>query len=175
MKLNIGLLVQGSLMIRTLTFLLINSVTGAIIEEKEADLQIGGLATVDFETTSGPDFYICIKQKGGGVLTSYTAQTFSFVPVLNINLKDAANKVYGDNQIEIAPGVFALYNGDLFGDDLENGVSAYGDGVLDGSDSTKFINPDPVTGLLPNTMSYADFVLNCQNSVYSQAPTFSAA
>lgn len=175
MKINLAFFVQGTLMRRFLTFSLINSVTGAVIETVDAWHELGGLAIVNFQSTSVPDFYILIQQKGGGVLASYTGQTYSFAPELNINLKDSASKVYGDNQVLIAEGVYALYNGDLFGDDLQNNVSQFSDGVFDMSDSTAFINPNPLTGQVANTVSYGDFIKNCENNIFVQSPEFQAA
>jgi hypothetical protein len=96
--------------------------------------------------------YLCISHRN-------TIQTWSANPVLlsnqfNYDFTTAASQAFGDNQIEVEPGVFALYTGDIDQDgfidsfdfplldtDIFNGANGYymttdlnGDGFVDSFD-----------------------------------------
>lgn len=95
------------------------------------------------EAANGQSFYIVVQHRNG-------LETWSSAPVLIgsntvYDFSTAATQAYGDNQIEVAPGVFALYSGDIQKDggidvsdylvmepDIINGNTGYLDTDLNG-------------------------------------------
>ena len=136
----------------TVTVELHDATTFALIDSKVAVLSTSGLASATF-TQAAASYYIAIKHRN-------TIQTWTANPVactVSTALYDfstAANKAFGDNQIEVSTGVWAMYTGDMDQDDFidgndfpyydvdsfngVNGVYANtdldGDGFVDGND-----------------------------------------
>jgi uncharacterized protein (TIGR02145 family) len=76
-------------------------------------LATNGTATAEFDATSFTEsqYYIALKHKN-------TIKTWSAIPVAITNyttydFTTAASLAYGNNQIEVAPGVYAIYSGDM--------------------------------------------------------------
>ncbi|WP_395655410.1 FG-GAP-like repeat-containing protein [Flavobacterium sp.] len=76
-------------------------------------LTINGAATVQFDTTllTESHYYLAIQHKN-------TIKTWSATPVAITNgttydFTTAASQAYGNNQIEVAPGIYAIYSGDM--------------------------------------------------------------
>jgi hypothetical protein len=115
-------------------------------------LNTNGSCTVTIPSSLNDSYYIVIKHRN-------SIQTWSEIPLgftnspINYDFSIAASKAFGDNQIEVSPGVYALFVGDVNQDevidlsdlvemdtDLTNGTVAYvvydlnGDGVVDLSD-----------------------------------------
>jgi len=87
----------------------------AVISESKQILNTNG--TVTFSGTASADmaYYIVIKSRNA-------VETWSKDPVMltgNItyDFSTGTNKAYGDNLISVEPGVYALYSGDLNGDE----------------------------------------------------------
>ena len=122
-------------------------VTTALVDSKQAVLHTDGTVSTTFTQLAG-DFYITILHRN-------SIQTWSADPVacsFNSALYDfttAANRAMGDNQVEIEPGIWALYTGDLNQDDFIDGndfpqydsESASG-GLFDGIYTTTDMNGD---------------------------------
>jgi uncharacterized protein (TIGR02145 family) len=76
-------------------------------------LATNGTATAEFDTTllNESHYYLAIQHKNA-------IKTWSATPVAIINgttydFTTAASQAYGNNQIEVAPGVYAIYSGDM--------------------------------------------------------------
>ena len=136
----------------TITVELHDPETFILIDTKEAVLQITGIVSVTFVQPPGL-YYIAIKHRN-------TIQTWSADPVMCTgatalyNFTTAAAKAFGNNEIEVEPGIWAFYTGDInqdefidgndfpdFDNDSFNGVSGEykatdmnGDGFVDGND-----------------------------------------
>jgi hypothetical protein len=132
--------------------------TYQLVDAQWAILNTDGTATVPFTQSAG-DYYIAIKHRN-------TVQTWSAAPVAlsdTAPLYDftiASDKAYGDNQVQVEPGVWAFFTGDLnqddfidghdfpaFDTDSFNGVAQVyvatdmnGDGFVDGNDFPVFDN-----------------------------------
>ena len=120
-------------------------------------LQTDGIFAGTFpNATLGHEYYLVIKHRN-------SIETWSANPVLlsnqfNYDFTTAATQAYGDNQVEVEPGVFAIYTGDMNQDgfvdsfdfptldtDIFNGVSSMyvntdlnGDGFVDSFDFPLF-------------------------------------
>jgi uncharacterized protein (TIGR02145 family) len=76
-------------------------------------LATNGTATAEFDTTllTESHYYLAIQHKN-------TIKTWSATPVAITNgttydFTTAASQAYGNNQIEVAPGIYAIYSGDM--------------------------------------------------------------
>ena len=132
--------------------------TYEMIDTKKAVLHADGTASVPFTQSAGL-YYIAIKHRN-------TVQTWSANPIAcsdNTALYDfttAPDKAYGNNQVQVEPGVWAFFTGDMnqdefidgndfppFDADSYNGVNTVyvatdlnGDGFVDGNDFPVFDN-----------------------------------
>ncbi|MEO6488547.1 MAG: endonuclease [Ferruginibacter sp.] len=132
--------------------------TFALIDSKKSVLQTNGLVSATF-TQPAALYYISVIHRN--VIQTWTANPVSCS--LSTPLYDfttAANKAYADNQVEVEPGVWAFYTGDLNQDGfidandfplydadsflgvsgLYNGTDFNGDGFVDGNDFPVYDN-----------------------------------
>ena len=142
----------------SITVELHNPTTFALVNSKIAVLLTNGMVSATFTQPVG-SYYIAIKHRN-------TIQTWSADPVgctFNTALYDftmGENRAYGNNQVEVEPGVWAFFTGDLNQDDFIDGndfpdfdndsfngvVGEYkatdmnGDGFVDGNDFPVFDN-----------------------------------
>jgi hypothetical protein len=133
-----------------------DATTFAKIDSRRAILTTGGMVSTGFFQPAG-NYHIAIKHRN-------TLQTWTKSPVALsaatplYNFSTAANKAYGDNQVQVQAGVWAFFTGDLnqdefvdgndfpaFDTDSFNGVNTVyvstdmnGDGFVDGNDFPVF-------------------------------------
>lgn len=93
-------------------------------------IETNGNVTVNLPyALMGQSYYVVIKHRSTLETWSSAPQTLSSASV-NYDFSTAANKAYGSNQIQLMPGIFGLYNGDI-----SNFLGAYiPDGVIDVND-----------------------------------------
>ena len=130
--------------------------TFVLIDTKKAVLFTNGTVSVTFTQPAG-SYYIAIRHRN-------TLQTWSAAPVACTvstplyNFTTAANKAYANNQVQVVPGIWAFFTGDLnqdqfidpfdfwgFDTDSQNGVQGVyvatdfnGDGFVDPFDFQVF-------------------------------------
>lgn len=121
-------------------------------------LKTDGQATCRFPSVESGSYYIVVKTGSGIQTWSATPQTVGTLPLV-YDFSSAANKAYGDNLLELQPGVFGIYSGDINQDeaidntdgvDLTNDIDnsefgikvtdLNGDGSVDNSDAPYFDN-----------------------------------
>jgi hypothetical protein len=89
--------------------------TYAMVQSVRTILNQNGTANCVFPATTG-NYYIVVKHRSA-------IQTWSALPVtvgstaVSYNFTTAANQAFGDNQIEVSTGVWALYSGDIITDE----------------------------------------------------------
>lgn len=83
----------------------------SIVQSVRTVLHQDGTATCIFPTVSG-NYFIAVKHRNG--LQTWTSDpvSFGFSPA-NYNFTTSFSQAYGDNQIEVAPGVWAFFSGDI--------------------------------------------------------------
>ena len=82
-----------------------------LLESQRGILHTDGNSTITFSNIASP-CYIVITHRNG--LQTWSANPIQFTtPTITYDFTIAANKAYGDNQLEIEPGVWAIYTGDL--------------------------------------------------------------
>ena len=140
----------------TITVELHHPTTFVLIDSKKAVLLTNGTVSVTFTQPAG-SYYIAIRHRN-------TLQTWSAAPVACTvstplyNFTTAANKAYANNQVQVVPGIWAFFTGDLnqdqfidpfdfwgFDTDSQNGVQGVyvatdfnGDGFVDPFDFQVF-------------------------------------
>ncbi len=135
-----------------------NAVNYQLVDSTSASLATNGNAFCSFSTAPSGSFYIVVKYNNA-------IQTWSSIPILvgtspvSYDFTTASSKAFGGNMVEVEPGVWAFYTGDINQDevidasdavDLLNDVSGSifgytptdlnGDGSVDNSDTPFFSN-----------------------------------
>ncbi len=82
-----------------------------IASSKKAVLHTDGTVTQIFPTLTGP-YYIVVKHRNGVETWSGDTVSVGALPT-NYDFTTSSNKAYADNMIQVDPGVWAFYNGDL--------------------------------------------------------------
>lgn len=83
----------------------------ALIDTKRVLLQTNGETQAIFNDQNGA-YYIVVTHRNG--LQTWSALPVSFnSSLIQYDFSTAANKAYGDNQVEVEPGIWALFSGDL--------------------------------------------------------------
>jgi hypothetical protein len=139
--------------------------TYALVDAQQAVLYTDGTASIPFTQSAG-SYYIVIKHRN-------TLQTWSAGPVdcsestALYNFTTAPDKAYGNNQVQVEPGVWAFFTGDLnldeyidafdysqFNDDNLAGIHGIyiatdmnGDGFVDAFDYSMF-NDNNLNGVM---------------------------
>ncbi|HNB81973.1 MAG TPA: hypothetical protein PLP14_07740, partial [Chitinophagaceae bacterium] len=141
----------------------------AMIKTTIATLKTNGTLQCNFPgSVTNTPFYIVVHHRN-------TLTTWSHAPVMMTsgvfyNFSDQASKAYGDNQLEMEPGIFAFFNGDLNQEenidlldatileaDVFDFVSGYYDSDLNGDGNTDLLDV-PILDM------------NMFNFVYAQHP-----
>lgn len=82
----------------------------ALVSSGKTILQTDGTAFYNFPSSG--TYYIVVKHRNG--LATWSANPVSMNSTsLTYDFTTAANKAYGNNQIEVSPGIWALYAGDI--------------------------------------------------------------
>jgi hypothetical protein len=127
------------------------------IIHQDGSMSIRGLGIV------GESYYITLKHRS--CLETWSAQPILIQHVTTYNFSTAAAQAFGDNQLEVESGIWAIYSGDIFQDgavdafdyllldvDLIAGASGYlstdltGDGFVDAFDYL-VLDPNLTTGI----------------------------
>ena len=151
-----------------ITIELRNATTYAVVATTQGQLQTDGTAACTFATAQTGSFYIVVKHRNA--LQTWSAAPVTLGSVSAYDFTTAANKAFGDNMKEVAPGVWALYSGDLNQDesiDISDGDNLYND-----SDNSAFgfLSTD-LNGDGSVDLSDFDFYSNnSDNSIYSNHP-----
>ena len=131
-----------------------NATTYALVATTNAILKTNGSATCTFNSNYSGSYFIAVKHRSAIETWSNSAVLFSSSPV-TYDFSNAENKAYGNNMLQVEPGIWALFNGDLNQDtlvdtqdytswesDYLNNVFGYtttdlnGDGLVDTQDYT---------------------------------------
>jgi hypothetical protein len=122
-----------------------------LVTSATARLKTNGLAVCTLSPLSG-NYYVAIEHRNS--VKTYSANPIAIASTpINYDFSNAANKAYGSNLLEIEPGIFAIYTGDLNQDgivdnsdfsiwetDANNFTSGFvitdfnGDGIVDNTD-----------------------------------------
>jgi hypothetical protein len=103
-----------------------DATTYALVDTATGILQTDGTVNVSFTSAPSGSFYVAVKARNAVQTWSAAPLTVGTTPLV-YNFTDSANKAFGDNMIEIEPGTFAFYSGDI-----NDGVTQ--DGNVDGTD-----------------------------------------
>ena len=90
---------------------LINPTSLQVVASAQGVLQTNGTAACTFSTAQSGSFYIAVKHRNA--VQTWSANPVSIGATSSYNFTTAANKAFGDNMIEVEPGVWAFYSGDI--------------------------------------------------------------
>ncbi|MBL7766814.1 MAG: hypothetical protein JNJ58_12010 [Chitinophagaceae bacterium] len=107
---NAGIPGAISTMTDTITVELREPVTMNLLRTKKGILSTTGVATLTFDYYNGPAWIVV---KGRNSVPVWSASPQNFTPHANYNFKTAASQAYGNNQIQVSPGIWAMYSGDI--------------------------------------------------------------
>lgn len=135
----------------------------AVVTSKQVLLPITGVLNTTMLTLPG-NYYLVIKHRNTIETWSSLPYQFTGSPIL-IDFSYQAQTVYGSNQVEVEPGVWAFYSGDINQDgatdafdfgllepDITNAASGYvttdlnGDGIVDAFDYL-VLDPNIISGV----------------------------
>ena len=126
------------------------------VQSSNAELQTNGLAVSTYSNLPVGNYYIVVKHRNS--ISTWSVDPIYIINNTSYDFSNAINKAYGSNMIEIEPGVFAIYTGDINQDgyidsfdfpaldaDIFSGVSGVyintdlnGDGYVDSFDFPVF-------------------------------------
>ncbi len=132
-------------------------------------LQTDGIITVTFAGAPSGSFYVAVKGSNIVQTWSATPQTVGAV-ALSYDFSSAASQAYGDNMIEMEPGVFAMYQGELIIDELVDtqDYSVWEVSYLNGDFG---VQPTDLNGDgLVDTQDYAIWEVNYLLGVFASYP-----
>lgn len=98
--------------VETLVVELIHPTTYSTIASTTAILQTNGTATATFNSAISGSYYLAVKPRNGIKTWSASPLTISSSNPL-YDFTNSATKAYGNNMMQIEPGVWAVYNGDI--------------------------------------------------------------
>jgi hypothetical protein len=84
-----------------------------IVATQKRILNTNGTSTGNFAVSG--NYYIVIKHRNG--LQTWSANPVALSGAVSYDFSNLASKAYGNNQVNLAPGIFALYSGDLVTDE----------------------------------------------------------
>lgn len=99
----------------SVTIELHHPVTFSLIQSEKAVLLKNGLVQLSYPAVSG-NYYLAVKHRNSLQTWSSAAVSFTAGLITAYNFTTASNKAYGDNMIETAPGIWAIYTGDINND-----------------------------------------------------------
>ncbi|MBK7852318.1 MAG: hypothetical protein IPJ66_14615 [Bacteroidetes bacterium] len=115
----------------TIHVCLMDALTHAVVECSEGILDVNGLLTCYFSPAlKDEDFYIRIQHRNS--IETWSSSFVEMESVTNYDFSINAAQAYGSNQVEVSPGIWALWSGDI-----TNGVSS---GIQDGQINTDDFN-----------------------------------
>ena len=142
---------------------------GTLVDTAIAALKTDGTAVATFATGAAGSFYVVVKYKNAVETWSALPQTIGLTP-LTYNFTNAANKAFGANMVQVSPGVFAIYSGDINQDtnidnldysvweeDVNNFMSGYYPTDLNGDGNV-------------DNLDYSIWETNSNNFIYSVNP-----
>lgn len=89
----------------------LSSAPYTLVSESKSMLQTNGQLIFSGTAAIGQSYYVVLKHR-------HAIETWSANPVLlsgntTYDFTTGANKAYGDNQVEVTPGIWAMYSGDI--------------------------------------------------------------
>jgi hypothetical protein len=148
----------------------LHDASGALVSSTTGMLQTNGTVSLTFAPVSG-DYYIVVSHRNTIVTSSSNPVTFVSGVATTYDFTTSASQAYGDNQVMVETGVYAMYTGDLnqdgyidatdfpqFDSDNQMAISGEyistdmnGDGYVDATDFPIFDsnNQNGITSVMP--------------------------
>ena len=88
----------------------------ALVSNAIAFVKTDGTLTANYTNVIPGSYYIAVKHRNAIKTWSATTITTSATPA-TYDFTTSSNKAFGDNMIEVEPGIWAFYSGDVVTDD----------------------------------------------------------
>jgi bacillolysin len=167
-KFNQGM-VTNTTDVETVTVELIDPITLTPVASTTTTLKTDGTASAIFNSALSGSYYLAIKPRNGIKTWSSTPLAVSVSTPL-YDFTTAATKAYGNNMIEIEPGVWAIYNGDM----NQDGNIDNTDYTLWEVDANQFASGDFITDLNGDgnvdNVDYTIWEANANNFIFEIQP-----
>jgi hypothetical protein len=147
-----------------------NSPGYALSSSCQAILHSNGLVYGEFPLSEiGSSKYVVIKHRSS--LETWSATPVTITPITEYNFSTAASQAFGDNQLEVSSGVFAMYTGDINQDGFIDSFDfpALDSDIFDGV-SGVYINTDLNGDGFVDSFDFPLFDLNSFNGVSVMMP-----
>jgi len=152
------------------TISMMSSLDGSHVDSYSSLLHTDGTVSLQLPVSSlGNTYYLRIMHRNS--VETWSGSPITINAVTNYDFTDAAEKAYGSNQVEVEPGIWAIYSGDII--DAETGTPGIQDGVIESSDYSQMENdvylvsggyvPADITG--DGVVESADYSI-MENNVY---------
>jgi hypothetical protein len=102
----------------SVTVQLRDAITYGVVQSVKTVLNQDGTVACVFPPVSG-NYYVAVQHRNAIETWSSNPIAISSTPV-SYDFTTAANKAYGDNQIEVSTGIWAFYSGDVLKDFAES-------------------------------------------------------
>lgn len=117
--------------------------TASPVSKYQAVLGSDGVAQVAFPSSLlGQSCYIAVRHRNS--IETWSASPITLTASSNYDFSSSSSQAFGDNQIEIEPGIFAMYSGDI--SSAVDGVG-FQDGIVESQDYADMENANFVTAI----------------------------
>nr|HPI54476.1 CARDB domain-containing protein [Chitinophagaceae bacterium] len=154
----------------TVTVELRNATTLAVEYSVNGILKTNGSMKAFFPLEAlGNTYYVVVKHRNS--METWSALPLSITTLTPYDFTTAANKAYGDNQLEIEPGVFALFTGDVNQDGFIDSFDfpALDNDIFNGV-NIEYVNTDLNGDGFVDSFDFPIFDTNSYNGVSVIAP-----
>ena len=110
---------------------------GSLVESQTGVLHTDGSLSVRFsETRVGNSYWLRVRHRNS--IETWSAAPVQMTVTKPYNFSASADKAYGNNQVEVETGVWAIYSGDIV--DADTQTAGVQDGVIESSDYSQMEN-----------------------------------
>ena len=148
-----------------------NSPGYALSSSSQAILHSNGMVYGEFPLSEiGSSKYVVIKHRSS--LETWSATPVTVTPITEYNFSTAASQAFGDNQLEVSSGVFAMYTGDVNQDGFIDSFDfpALDTDIFNGLSAT-YVNTDINGDGFVDSFDFPMFDVNNSNGIRTLSPT----
>jgi chitodextrinase len=147
----------------------LRNTSNVLIATTNTVLNTNGTASCTFNATPSGNYYLVVSHRNSVKTWSATPQTIGAIPS-TFDFTTASNKAFGNNMIQVATGVFAIYSGDITQDDFID-LSDYSVWETDyNNSSTGFLLSDINGDGFVDLSDYSIWEANYNSSLTSSSP-----
>ena len=143
----------------------------ALVETQQGILRVDGTLMLNFNADPTQYYYVVMKHRNH--LETWSADPYQVLQLNSfINFSASNGKAYGDNQIEVEPGISALFSGDINQDGFIDSFDfpSLDTDIFNGLSAT-YVNTDINGDGFVDSFDFPMFDVNSSNGITSLSPT----